>query len=108
LRDTSGSPYSGFNDLAIGTSIALHCGERKPDMKGRESRPVGAEVVRQSTTVCIRVQYDSNSRTFKLVDQEFKTLLEGDALYDLNVPLMYEEADVEEFIPWSDSLIAHS
>jgi hypothetical protein len=45
----------------------------------------------------IKVQYDALNRTFKLVDQEFKTLLEGDGLYDLNLPLIFEEADVEEF-----------
>ena len=51
-----------------------------------------------NTRIGIKVQYDASNRTFKLVDHDFKTLLEGDALYDLNVPLMYEEADVEEFI----------
>jgi hypothetical protein len=43
-----------------------------------------------------------------LVDQEYKTLLEGDALYDLNVPLLYEEADVVEFIPSMSVSIAHA
>jgi len=56
----------------------------------------------------IEVQYDELHRTFKLVDQEFKTLLEGDALYDLNVPLMYEEADVEERIPSGNTFLAHA
>jgi len=56
----------------------------------------------------IEVQYDELHRTFKLVDQEFKTLLEGDALYDLNVPLMYEEADVEERIPSGNTFPAHA
>ena len=42
----------------------------------------------------IKVQYDAYNRTLKLVDQEFRTLLEGDALYDLAIPLMFEEADV--------------
>jgi len=56
----------------------------------------------------IKVQYDATNRTFKLVDQEFKTLLEGDALYDLNVPLMFEEADVEDF-PLSEGIfVAHA
>ena len=58
--------------------------------------------------VRIKVQYDAFNRIFKLVDQEFKTLLEGDALYDLNVPLMYEEADVVEFIPSTSVSIAHA
>lgn len=56
----------------------------------------------------IKVQYDALTRTFKLVDQEFKTLLEGDALYDLNVPLMYDEADVETDIQPANTFIAHA
>jgi len=58
--------------------------------------------------VLIKVEYDASSRTFKLVDHDFKTLLEGDALYDLNLPLMYEEADVEEFIPSGSTFVAHA
>ena len=45
----------------------------------------------------IKVQYDAHNRTFRLVDQDFRILLEGDALYDLHIPLMFEEADAEEF-----------
>jgi hypothetical protein len=56
----------------------------------------------------IKVQYDSINRTFKLVDQEFKTLLEGDVLYDLNVPIMYESADGETFIPEANTVLAHA
>jgi hypothetical protein len=56
----------------------------------------------------IKVQYDAFTRTFKLVDQEFKTLLEGDAVYDLNVPLLYEEADVEAYIEPANASIAHA
>ena len=56
----------------------------------------------------IKVQYDAFSRTFKLVDQDFKTLLEGDALYDLNVPLVFEESDFEEFAPSESATIAHA
>jgi hypothetical protein len=41
--------------------------------------------------IYIKVQYDPYNRTFKLVDQEFRTFLEGDALYDLAIPLMFEE-----------------
>jgi len=62
----------------------------------------------ESITIRLKVQYDANNRTFKLVDEEFRTILEGDALYDLNVPLMYEEADVEAFISSADGLIAHA
>jgi hypothetical protein len=53
----------------------------------------------------IKVQYDPRQRVFKLVDQEFKTLLEGDALYDLAVPLMLEESDVDDFVSFG---VAHA
>jgi len=53
----------------------------------------------------IKVQYDARNRTFKLVDQDFKTLLEGDALYDLAIPLMFEEAEVEDF---ASASVAHA
>jgi hypothetical protein len=56
----------------------------------------------------IKVQYDAFSRTFKLVDQEFKTLLEGDALYDLNIPMVFEENDVAQFISSETATIAHA
>jgi len=50
----------------------------------------------------IRVQYDAETRTFRLVDQDDKTLLDGDAFYDLAVPTFFEEVDEEdtkEFAP---------
>ena len=56
----------------------------------------------------IKVQYDALNRTFKLVDPEFKTILEGDGLYDLNVPIMYEETDVEEFTLPGNAFVAHA
>jgi hypothetical protein len=62
----------------------------------------------EGAMIRIKVQYDASSRTFKLVDYDFKTLLEGDALCDLNIPLMYEEADVEEFIPSESTFVAHA
>jgi hypothetical protein len=55
----------------------------------------------------IKVQYDAFHRTFKLIDSEFKTLLEGDAIYDLAIPLGFEEADEETFEPAS-SFVAHA
>jgi len=45
----------------------------------------------------IKVQYDARSRTFKLVDSEYRTLLEGDAVYDLAIPLIVEENDEQLF-----------
>jgi hypothetical protein len=55
----------------------------------------------------VKVQYDAFNRTFRLVDSEFKTLLEGDALYDLAIPLMFEDADEEFFLP-ANTLVAHA
>ena len=37
-----------------------------------------------------KLEYDASSRTFKLVDQESRILLEGDALYDLQFPFLFE------------------
>ena len=56
----------------------------------------------------IKVQYDALTRTFKLVDSEFTTLLEGDALYDLDVPMMVEEAEMWDFIPSASTSVAHA
>jgi hypothetical protein len=42
------------------------------------------------------------------MDDEFKTLLEGDALLDLNIPLMFEDGDVQLFTSLPDSPIAHA
>ena len=56
----------------------------------------------------IKVQYDAGSRTFKLVDQEFRTLLEGDALYDLSIPLMFEEAGIEDFSSANGMVLGHA
>jgi hypothetical protein len=56
----------------------------------------------------IKVQYDALNRTFKLVDQGFKTLLEGDALYDLDIPLVLEDADAEELVTSGNTFIAHA
>jgi hypothetical protein len=53
---------------------------------------------KEHTMIHIKVQYDPRQRVFKLVDQEFKTLLEGDALYDLAIPLLFEEWDVDDFV----------
>ncbi len=58
--------------------------------------------------ISIKVQYDAAQRTFKLVDQDFKTLLEGDALYDLQIPYVFEAADVTEIITPRNSVIAHA
>jgi hypothetical protein len=54
----------------------------------------------------IKVQYDQLTRSFKLVDDQFKILLEGDALYDLDIPLMLEGESDEE--PWNSPMVAHA
>jgi hypothetical protein len=56
----------------------------------------------------IKVQYDALTRTFKLIDSEFTTILEGDALYDLDVPTMVEWADMEDFVPSASTTVAHA
>jgi hypothetical protein len=56
----------------------------------------------------IKVQYDARNQTFKLVDQEFRTLLEGDALYDLALPLMFEDEFAEDFVSTTIASIAHA
>ena len=44
----------------------------------------------------IKVQYDAETGTFRLVDEDDKTLLDGDAFYDLAVPTFFEEVDEED------------
>lgn len=56
----------------------------------------------------IKVQYDASSRTFKLIDQELRTLLEGDGLYDLAIPIMFEEASIEDYVSVSGLSVAHA
>jgi hypothetical protein len=55
----------------------------------------------------IKVQYDADNRTFKLIDSEFRALLEGDALYDLAIPMMFEDAGINDFFP-ANASIAHA
>jgi len=56
----------------------------------------------------IKVQYDAYNRTFKLVDPEFRTLLEDAAIYDLAIPLMFEEAAGEDLLSVGEISIAHA
>ena len=57
----------------------------------------------------VKVQYDAYNQTFKLVDENFGTLLEGDALCDLGIPLVFEEADqIDTFISGSQTPTAHA
>ena len=56
--------------------------------------------------IYIKVQYDARNRTFKLVDQEFRTILEGDGLYDLAIPL--DEASADDLIAIGSAAIAEA
>jgi len=56
----------------------------------------------------IKVQYDARNHTFRLIDQEFRTLLEGDALYDLALPLMFEDDLAEGQMSGAALEIAHA
>jgi hypothetical protein len=56
--------------------------------------------------IYIKVQYDARNRTFRLVDQEYRTILEGDALYDLAIPL--DEESAEELMAVGNMAIAQA
>ena len=56
----------------------------------------------------IKVQYDARSRTFKLIDQELRTLLEGDGLYDLSIPFIFEEAGIEDSSSANGMVLGHA
>jgi hypothetical protein len=56
----------------------------------------------------IKVQYDAWSRTFKLMDQDFRTLLEGDAVYDLSIPLDVDDAEIETLATLTSASVAHA
>ena len=57
----------------------------------------------------VNVQYDACNQTFQLVDENSGTLLEGDALCDSGIPLVFEEADqIDTFISGSQTPIAHA
>jgi len=56
----------------------------------------------------VNVQYDACNQTFQL-DENSGTLLEGDALCDLGIPLVFEEADqIDTFISGSQTPTAHA
>ena len=70
---------------------------------GRVLRPAGLP---EDTMIYIKVQYDARNRTFKLVDQEYRTILEGDGLYDLAIPL--DDATVEDLVAVGNLAIAQA
>jgi hypothetical protein len=57
----------------------------------------------------IKVQYDAQTRTFKLLDAELRIVLEGDGLYDLLVPLSINDSEPsDEFYAVDQNAIAHA
>jgi hypothetical protein len=57
----------------------------------------------------IKVQYDAQTRTFKLLDAELRIVLEGDGLYDLLVPLTLSDTDpLDDFMAVNTNAIAHA
>ena len=58
--------------------------------------------------VRIKVQYDARKRVFKLVDEQFQILLEGDGLYDLELPINLDELSEGEGYPTFDAHMAHA
>jgi hypothetical protein len=63
----------------------------------------------ENMMIRIKVQYDAVHHVFKLVDKDFNAILEGDALYDLNIPVtMYEEAEVPDFVASPTTFLAHA
>jgi len=67
---------------------------------------------RGGTMIRITLKYDSVTQTFKLVGLNFETLAEGDALFDLNLPLMSEMSEqaesADEFAMIGNAFVAHA
>jgi hypothetical protein len=81
----------------IATYLSTTKGEKRPFFKPVDAGgPWNSSCKRLragGTMIRIAVTYDAASQTFKLVDLNFDTLAEGDALFDLNLPLMSEDAE---------------
>jgi hypothetical protein len=56
----------------------------------------------------IKVEYDKYTRTFKLLDREFGSVLEDGAQYELVLPLEFETTNGEEAAICILSQIAHA
>ena len=58
--------------------------------------------------IYIKVQFDAYNRTFRLVDKEFGRLLEDNAIYDLTVPFILEEAEEQDCFTLIAPAMAHA
>ena len=56
----------------------------------------------------LKVQYDAHTRTFKLVDRGFGTLLEDCGLYDLVIPFTFQEAEEQDSFISIETTMAHA
>ena len=55
----------------------------------------------------IIVKYDKHTRTFKLLDREFGSLLEHGAEYEVLVEMMFDGLEQESFF-FEDAPLAHA
>ncbi|PYS36797.1 MAG: hypothetical protein DMG14_23520 [Acidobacteria bacterium] len=57
----------------------------------------------------IRVEYDAYNRRFTLQDQEFGSMLDDGAVYELSLPVTFDGLDSdEEFIYIDSGSMAHA
>jgi hypothetical protein len=63
--------------------------------------------MQEDAMIRISLEYDSTAKYFKLVGIGFDTLAEGDALYDLSLDMLFDEAAVADLIP-ATTLIARA
>jgi hypothetical protein len=70
---------------------------------------LGAYAEVEAAMIRVRVEYDAYNRTFKLIDQEFGSVLQDGAVYELTLPLMLEGPDGEaELITVELGPLAHA
>jgi hypothetical protein len=100
------------NQIMIGRVIAprFHDGKEQafPSAAAVHTGRAQRNVSREDTPMLIKVQYDAYSRAFKLVDPECSVFLEDEALYDLAIPLISEEASIEDLFSVGAATIAHA
>ena len=58
--------------------------------------------------VRIKVAYDANSRTFKLLDQEFDSILENGVSYEIRIPLILNGLVEAEDLDLIASAVGHA
>ena len=56
----------------------------------------------------IKVEYDKYTRSFKLLDREFGSVLEDGVQYNLVLPLEFENSNEEDAVVCNASRLAHA